>query len=294
MDLLLQLLANGLVQGAILACLAAGFGFVYRTLRVFHVAMGAQFVFASYAFYAAAVPGALPVWSSIGCALAASVLFSLVVEFAVYRPFAAKGCSGGSAMVASLGVLIVTENILAFVFGNEVKTIPRGMPATVFIGGIRLTMLQIWQFAACVSLFLAIGTVARFSRWIKACWAYGDEPRLARFTGLPCGRIRVLASVLAAVLVAVPALLVSLDTGTDPHVGMRWLLVASMAAFFGGREHYWAWGAGGFALAFAQAFALWLLPAQWADALAFGILMAVLAFRPRGLFGGEKRPEESS
>lgn len=294
MDLLLQLLANGLVQGAILACLAAGFGFIYRTLRVFHVAIGAQFVFASYALYTAMVALDLPFYASVGCALAAAIIFAMFVETAVYRPFAAKGCSGGAAMVASLGVMIVVENVIAFIFGNEVKTIPRSIPATVAFCNIRLTTLQVWQFFVCSALFLSFGVISCFSRWIKACWAYGDDPRLARITGLPCGCVRMLASAVSAVLVAVPAFAVSLDTGMDPHGGMRWLLVASMAAFFGGREHYWTWGAGGFALAFAQSFALWMLPAQWSDPLAFGILITVLAFRPRGLFGAEKRPEETS
>ena len=43
MNLFLQLLGNGLVQGAVAMLYAAGFGFVYRSFRVFHIATGAQF-----------------------------------------------------------------------------------------------------------------------------------------------------------------------------------------------------------------------------------------------------------
>ena len=43
MSLFLQLLGNGLVQGAVAMLYASGFGFVYRSFRVFHIAMGAQF-----------------------------------------------------------------------------------------------------------------------------------------------------------------------------------------------------------------------------------------------------------
>lgn len=294
MDLLLQLLANGLVQGALVACLAAGFGIVYRSLRVFHVAMGAQFVLSSHAFYAAAVLLHLPPALAVAATLAAAILFSLLLEIAVYRPFADRNCSGGATMIASLGVLIVTENCLALAFGNEVKTIPHPPPATLSVGGIHVTAIQAAQFLACGLLFLAVGLAAAKSRWLKACWALGDEPSLAQSMDLPYGRIRMLAMSVGAILVAVPAMLISADTGLDPHEGMRWMLVASMAAFLGGRDRYWAWGIGAFAIGLAQALAVWQLPAKWMDAVAFAILLAALSMRPCGLFADRRRLEASA
>ncbi len=276
------------------ACLASGFGLVARSFRVFHVAMGAQFVFSSYAFYTAAALLRLPPPAAVAAALALSVLFALLLEVAVYRPFAARGCAGGVTMVASLGVLIVTENALALAFGNEVKTIPHPPPEMLTWGAVRLTSLQVSQFAVCLALFVAVGALIAKSRWFKACWALGDEPDLVRTMGLPVGRIRALVMATGALLVAVPALLVSADTGMDPHEGMRWLLVASMAAFFGGRDRYWAWGAGALAIGLAQAIAVWKLPAQWMDAVAFSLLLGVLALRPNGLFGGERRLEAAA
>ena len=157
-----------------------------------------------------------------------------------------------------------------------------------------MTSLQVLQFAACLALFIAVGVLIARSRWFKACWALGDEPELARTMNLPVGRIRALVMATGALLVAVPALLVSADTGMDPHEGMRWLLVASMAAFFGGRDRYWAWGAGALAIGIAQAIAVWKLPAQWMDAVAFSLLLGVLAMRPNGLFGGERRLEAAA
>ena len=288
MELLLQLVANGLVQGALVACLAAGFGVVYRSFRVFHVAMGAQFVVASYAFYTATAVLKMHAAAAVFAALAVSAAFAMLLEFALYRPFSKRKCAGGATMIASLGALIVTENVLALVFGNEVKTIPHAPYESLALGGVRLTSFQLWQFAACAALFAAAGIATAKSRIGKACWAMGDEP------DLPMGKIRVAAMMLGALLVSVPALMVSADTGMDPHEGMRWLLMASMAAFFGGRDRYWGWGAGALALGLAQAFVVWRLPSQWADTAAFAILLGVLVFRPRGLFGSARRAEEAA
>ena len=103
MNLFLQLLGNGLVQGAMALCLAAGFGFVYRSLRIFHIAMGGQFVFSCYAFYFFAVRlnwGFF--WSGL-TALVLSAAFGVLIELAVYRPFFKKNSSSGVMMIASLG-----------------------------------------------------------------------------------------------------------------------------------------------------------------------------------------------
>ncbi len=60
MNLFLQLLGNGLVQGTVAVLYAAGFGFFYRSFRVFYITMGAQFVFSCYAFYLCATMLKLP------------------------------------------------------------------------------------------------------------------------------------------------------------------------------------------------------------------------------------------
>ena len=81
--------------------------------------------------------------------------------------------------------------------------------------------------------------------------------------------------------------------GMDPHVGMHYLLLGSVAVFFGGVDRYWAWGAGAMLLAALQSLAVWKFSAQWTDLVTFGVLIFVLLFRPQGLFGLRKRLEET-
>ena len=74
------------MQGAVAMLYAAGFGFVYRSFRVFHIAMGAQFVFSCYAFYLCASMLKLPLAPAVCGTLALSVLFAAAIEWVVYRP----------------------------------------------------------------------------------------------------------------------------------------------------------------------------------------------------------------
>ena len=294
MNLFLQLLGNGIVQGAVAMLYAAGFGFVYRSFRVFHIAMGAQFVFSCYAFFLCAVRLKLPLVGSILGVLILSALFAFAIEWAVYRPFFRKDCSSGVVMIASLGVMIVVENTIALAFGNEVKTISNQLEPSVVFAGLRFTRIQLLQFFVGIGAFAAVGTLVRLNKWFKAVWAMGDQPELLPILGLPLSRLRLMVMALGGILVAIAAMLVSWDIGMDPHVGMHYLLLGSVAVFFGGTDRYWAWGAGAMLLSILQSLAVWKFSARWNDLVTFGVLIFVLLFRPQGLFGVSKRLEETS
>jgi len=293
MNLFLQLLGNGIVQGAVAMLYAAGFGIVYRSFRVFHIAMGAQFVFSCYAFYFCACVVKLPLPLAVCGTLVLSVFFAALIERAVYLPFFRKGCSSGVVMIASLGVMIVVENAIALFFGNEVKTISNQLEPSVVFGGLRFTRIQLLQFFVGIGVFAVVGAMVRFGKWFKAVWAMGDQPELLPVLGLPLLRLRLLVMTLGGVLVATAAMLISWDIGMDPHVGMHYLLLGSVAVFFGGTDRYWAWGAGALLLSILQSLAVWKFSARWTDLVTFGVLIFVLLFRPQGLFGVSKRLEES-
>ena len=293
MSLFLQLLGNGLVQGAVAVLYAACFGFVYRSFRVFHIAMGAQFVFACYAFYTCAAVCKLPIVVSVPTVLVLSAAFAALIECAVYRPFAQKRCSSGVVMIASLGVMIVLENVVALIYGNEVKTISNQLEPSAAFAGLRFTRIQLLQFFVGLGVFAAVGAAVRYGKWFKALWAMGDQPELLPVLGLPVRWLRLGVMMLGGVLVGIPAMLISWDIGMDPHVGMHYLLLGSVAVFFGGVDRYWAWGAGAMLLAALQSLAVWKFSAQWTDLVTFGVLIFVLLFRPQGLFGLRKRLEET-
>ena len=293
MNLFLQLLGNGLVQGAVAVLYAACFGFVYRSFRVFHIAMGAQFVFACYAFYTCAAVCKLPIVVSVPTVLVLSAAFAALIECAVYRPFVQKRCSSGVVMIASLGVMIVLENVIALIYGNEVKTISNQLEPSAAFAGLRFTRIQLLQFFVGLGVFAAVGAAVRYGKWFKALWAMGDQPELLPVLGLPVRWLRLGVMMLGGVLVAIPAMLISWDIGMDPHVGMHYLLLGSVAVFFGGVDRYWAWGAGAMLLAALQSLAVWKFSAQWTDLVTFGVLIFVLLFRPQGLFGLRKRLDET-
>lgn len=294
MKLFLQLLANGLVNGALYAVMAVGFGLVWRSLRVFHIVYGGLYVLCAYLFYVFAAVAELTPTFSFLLTLVFAGATGWLVEAGLYRPFYLKRAGSGAVLIASLGAFVVLENLIALVFGNELKTIPRGIAATYWIGPVVLTELQLLELAVGAGVVALSWLFVRRLQVFKALWAMGDQPELIPVLGLPLFKLRVLALVVSTVMAAIPACLISLDVGLDPHMGMSYLLIAAVAVLIGGVDSYIGWVSGAMMLAVLQSLAVWQLSARWMDLVTFSLLVVLLVFRPQGLLDRAKRLEETA
>lgn len=292
MNLFLQLLSNGLVNAALFAMLAVGFGLVWRSLRVFHLAYGGLFVVSSYLFRTLTVRAGLPPWAAGIFTVAVSAGLGWLIELVLYRPFYRRKASSGSVLIASMGVLVMLENIVAMIFGNELQTVPRGMAAVTQFGGVRLTSLQLWGFGIGVASVAFLWVLVRRLRTFKALWAMGDQPELIPVLGLPLYRLRAMVLAIGTAMAAIPACVITLDIGIDPFVGMSYLLIAAVAVLVGGVDSYRGWVSGAATLAILQSLVVWKFSARWMDLVTFGLLVIMLVFRPQGLVQNAKRAEE--
>ena len=289
MTLLIQLLVNGLITGVIYSLLAVSFGTVYRSTRVFHIALGAIYTASAYGIYVGKnAELAIGVFTGLGVA----IVLSLLIEWCIYRPFLKKGSSPGVVLIASLSAYILIENLIALLFGNEVKIIHTGIEPSISIGAFILTRIQIIQFF--IGILFLIGSLVAFkkSRLLKAAWAMGDEPLLLEVLGLPVFRLRETIFCFSAILCATASMLVAFDVGIDPHVGLSAILLGAVAVLVGGMDNILGWIFAAFLLAELQSLAIWQFSARWNDAISFALLIFVLLFRPTGLFTKEARIEE--
>nr|VFJ43282.1 MAG: branched-chain amino acid transport system permease protein [Candidatus Kentron sp. FM]VFJ43957.1 MAG: branched-chain amino acid transport system permease protein [Candidatus Kentron sp. FM]VFK06024.1 MAG: branched-chain amino acid transport system permease protein [Candidatus Kentron sp. FM] len=292
MNLFLQLTANGLVNGALYAVLAVGFGLVWRSLRVFHVAYGGLFVVCAYIFYTLVVQANLSPFSAIPVTVICAALIGWGVELGFYRLFYEKKAASGVVLIASLGVFIALENAVALVFGNELQTVPRGLVPTWELGPVVLTELQIIESLSGAAVVALFWLLTRRLRLFKALWAMGDQPELIPVLGLPLYGLRALVLALGTALAAIPACLLTLDIGIDPHMGMSYLLIAAVAVLVGGIDRYGGWIIGAVVLALLQSLVVWQFSARWMDLITFGLLVTMLVFRPEGLMARHRRMEE--
>jgi len=290
---MLQFLANGLCKGSVIAIVALGFGLIYTTTRVFHIAHAGIYVLAGYSLWMAMVLWSLPLAVAIPFALAVAAFAGILVEWAIYQPLAQRCASAAVVMISSVGLQIVFENLIALAFGNQTQILSPGIEQTLEFGSVILTTVQIAQLLVGLSMTVGFWLFLKHTRVGQVCRAVSDDETLALVLGVRVTRVRLLVFSLGSIFAGVGSILVSLDIGLDPHVGFPVVLAAAVACIIGGLRNFLAPAMGGFLLGIAQSLVVWQTSAQWEEAVTFGLLILFLVFRRQGLFGVNQRAEEA-
>lgn len=288
----IQFLANGVVEGAVFALVALGFSIIYNTSKLFHFAYGAVYTFACYIFYTFFILLKIHWLFSLLFALLFTIILGMIIENFIYYPLYERKASLKVLIISSIGAYIVIINFIAMIFGNETKILRPGVEKTYEIGNVVLTRIQILEVVVFVILSLLIVCFLNFSKYGKALKALADNPNLVSVLGLSIKKLRLLSFGLGSFLCGIASILVSLDIGMDPNVGLSAVLVSAVAVILGGLGIFESSILGGLLIGIIQNLVVWRISARWEQAITFLILLFILIFRPEGILGKRKRIEE--
>ncbi len=292
--MLSQFLLNGLIAGGLIALMSVGFGLIYNTTRILHVALGASYTSAAYCCYFCL--------TRIGWSLSVSALVALLItallggltELWVYAPLRHQRAAPLLSLLSSLGLYIVLVNVIALAFGNETQLLSIGDQAVYHLGGVVVTCVQTLQaiIPLCLlPLLLLLSNVTRLGRTIRAV---RDNVTLASVMGADLRRLRLIVFALGSMLAGTAAILSALDIGVDPNVGLPTLLTAAVALIVGGVGSLPGTALGGLLIGLLQSLVMWRTSARWVDAVTFSLLVLFLLLRPEGLTGKRRRLEEAA
>jgi branched-chain amino acid transport system permease protein len=287
-DLIAQLVVNGLVNGSHYALLALGFGLIFGTTRITHFAYGPVYALSAYGCWFAAATLGAPLWLAVITGIATGAVAGALAYLVVYRPFEREGSPPLVILIASLGLFIVLENAIGVVFGTDTKVVP-APPAGVFLWGpLVVTSSQLAQVAALVILGAGLALYVTRTRFGKAVLAMTDNPEMARVIGIDTLRVSLASFVIGSAIAAVPACLILVKDGATAHMGFAAVFMAFVAVVVGGVGSLRGAVAGGLALGLVESTGMVKIPTEWQSSIAFVVLFLVLLFRPRGLFGGRQ------
>jgi len=290
--LLPQLLFNGIAAGCLYSLVALGFGLIYNTTRIFHFAHGAIYTVSVYLLYALAIKANLPLWISIVIALCLTALLGIILEAGVYYPFVKRGVSLLVMMIVSLALYIVLVNLIALVFGNETKVLRPGIEKTYSFGSVILSQIQVIEILVFIFLFFGFVLLLKLTNLGKILRALRDNPDLVVTLGVNVKKVRQIVFALGSFLAGTAAILLGLDVGIDPQIGLSALLAGAVGVIIGGVGFFEGAALGGLSLGVLQSLVIWQTSARWQEAVTFGILILFLVFKPEGLLGQKRRLEE--
>jgi branched-chain amino acid transport system permease protein len=281
--LLLQALINGLMTGALIAVPAIGFSAIFAVLRYPNFAIASYATIGAFAAWWANAVAGLPVIPALAIAFAVTGVVGVVAEETSLKRLRDNGAL--IVAIASIALNLVLENIVRFIFGNDMKGYDLPLARDLRFGELRIGPQQLQSLALSVAIMAAMFLFLRYTRFGKAMRAVADNPDLARLKGIDPARIAIVTVFLGAGLSGVGGVLIGLDTSIDPLTGYRVLLSVFAAAVLGGLGSIPGAVVGALALGIAEELAMIVTPATYRTAVGFVAILIMLTFRPRGILG---------
>lgn len=288
MDLFLQLLVNGLINGSHYALLGVGFGLIFATTKIVHFAYGPIFTVSAYLTWTAAVPLGLPIAVAVLIGMAAAVLCGVASYVLLYRPFERRGAPHLTPLIASLGLFIVLENLVGILWGTGNKVVPDLQYDVFLVGPVFFTSIHLWQVASLVVLGGGLMLFLARTSYGKAILAMTDNAEMARVIGIDTWKISIIVFAIGSALSAAPAALILMKDGATSHMGFIAVFMAFVAVIVGGIGSIRGAIAGGLALGLVESLGLWKIPTEWQNSIAFVLLFLILLVRPQGLFNASR------
>jgi branched-chain amino acid transport system permease protein len=154
------------------------------------------------------------------------------------------------------------------------------------VGSISISYFQIFIILGSVLLMVGLYLFIQKTKIGKAMRAVAENKEAAALMGIDVNRIILITFIIGSTLAAAAGVMVGIYyTQINHMMGFIPGIKAFTAAVLGGIGNPVGAMLGGYFLGMAEALGVLFMPAEYKDVIAFGLLVLVLIFRPRGILG---------
>lgn len=279
-----QLIVSGLATGSVYALIALAMVIVYKTSEVPNFAQGEMAMISAYLAFALLASVGLSITGALAGALVGAFAIGVVFEFAVLRR--AKEPTLLNLIILTLGFQLVLYGLAGWIWGGDQRLFPFPLSdhEAVVLGPVRVSELDLATLATALALVGLVFALVRFTRFGLAMQATQQNEAAARINGIRTRRVLLLTFGISSVVGAVAAMLIAPVTTLDPNLMWDPLLKGFAAAVLGGMTSLGGAVAGGLLLGVIENLFGAYVSLEFRSVVAFALIVAVLWFRPSGLF----------
>lgn len=277
---------GGLTTGAVYALIALGLTLIYGVLHIINFAHGAALMVALYAVYL--LKTHLGIDPYLALPLVVPGMFAL--GYALQRGIINRAAHGKdeNILLVTLGISIVLENLALMAFKSDTRTIETPYTlTTVAIGPAFIALPKLVAFGgALVASALLLWIVARTDLG-RAIRAVAKEKQGAKLMGIDVDHVYAMSFGIGLACLGAAACFLLPAYYVNPQVGGGFVLVAFTIVVLGGMGSFAGALLGGLLIGVVESLCGLFLGESLGQIGIFVIFIAVLLFRPAGLFGAK-------
>lgn len=285
--MLLTTLILGLVLGGTYALLALGLTLQYGIARIMNLAYGELTLLAAFALVWAFQGFGLPPLVAIFLLAPAGYVLGWLLYTVMMRPLVARSGAAGrlevDSILATFGLLFVLQGVLLLAFGpnfTSISYLDRG----VSILGVSVAANRLVAFAICLVAGTALVLVLARTRWGLRLRAVALSPASAPLVGIDVDRTMRQGFALGTALAATAGGALAMYQTFSATGGVVFTMKALVIVIMGGVGNVGGALAAGLALGLVETFVATAIDPGLTLAATFAIFLAVLLWRPQGLF----------
>ena len=284
MDLLLQVLVNGILQGGLYAIMALGLALVWGVLNIVNLAHGAFIMLGAYiSWYSFTWLGLDPF---LGLPVTAVLMFG--VGYAVQRGILNLVARAPmfNTLLITFGMEVVLTYLAQLVFSADFRTInPSYSGRNIDVLGLTIPMVRLAASGLAILLTLAMWRFLLHTRLGRAVRATAQNLSAARLHGVEPRHLYAVTFGLGLALAGAAGGLYGTVSQINPYIGATLTAKSFAIAIIGGLDTPLGVIAGGLVLGLIEALTALYVGPTFADVASFGVLVLVLIVRPSGLLG---------
>jgi branched-chain amino acid transport system permease protein len=285
-DLLINALVAGLLLGAFYAAVTVGVSISFGILDIVNIAHPGFIILGSYLVYIInARLGLDPIVVSL---LMLPVFYALgaLVYQVYYQSFEKRGQDSLRGLAFFFGLLFVTEIVLVLVFGVDYRYVQApyiGPSWNIGIVDLPLRMLVPCLVALALVAALQIFLTKTFIG--RAIMGVAQDQLALQLMGASPTRVKRTAFAISIATCSIAGALLIIIQPVEPSVGREYIGRVFAICVLGGLGSLPGTLIGAMMLGILESLTATFYGPSWAPAVAFGVLLLVLAFKPSGLFG---------
>jgi branched-chain amino acid transport system permease protein len=277
---------NGLTTGAVYALVALGLTLIYGVLHIINFAHGAALMMALYGVYF--LKQHLGVDPYLALPVMVPAMFAL--GYALQRVVINRASHGKdeNILLVTLGLSIVLENLALLAFKSDTRTIETPYTlTTIALGPATLALPKLVAFGGALVASALLLWVVRRTDLGRAIRAVAREKQGARLVGIDVDHVYAMSFGIGLACLGAAACFLLPAYYVNPQVGNGFVLVAFTIVVLGGMGSFAGALLGGLLIGVVESLGgLWFGESLGQIGI-FLIFIAVLLFRPQGLFGAK-------
>ena len=281
---ILQLLISGLANGCVYGLIALGFVLIYKATEAVNFAQGDFMMLGAFITIGLTNTDymGLPFWMALPMSIVAMATLAYAVDrFVIRRMF---GQSQVAVVILTIAMGFVIRFFAGIIWGHNPQSLENPLAGKeVSFAGLVLGLEDVAVIV--VTLLLTWGLYEFFNRTRLGLAMQGSSQNqlAAYYMGVPVKRVQGLVWALAGAVACIAGILFATKGAVDPNTGLMGIK-AFAAAVIGGFGSLPGALAGGLIVGVIEPFASRYIAAGYSQIAPYALLMAVLVFRPSGLF----------